>query len=455
IASNKMVKYAQGESTELAKNCNTTSTYLDLNAGNNPMTLRQIDLALNDKNSNTFKLCVEDTKDFFQFMRNVYHGPVVGEGGIGWGRYDTFYAGYIDGVDRLPERETYVFVVPEHELRVIKPLQVNYGMGRYDRFFVGPKYPPYNKNFNLYDFDHYRTLEIAFGHGGYIHVDDFVGRTYTIYHTFCREYYMMQQLQSRYLPSDIVPLEILYFDDGEWISQDELILRNRSLEDVLLKISYSNGLDIWINQKDTEYIWEPNIYNGITLPIPQNGFVALKTEGEVFLECSIVLNEERVDYVCSDAYIFAENRDHVMSDIGYITTDGQAVLQKNPSGNTDVHLLQGTHITDNLREKKIIDTSFQCHINIIYNNSDEFVMIAPYIFNPGDLTVTYYDFPSSWLGDNGKLPEDFAEHLQIYKIKDGIEQSENNVSVSTLTDSELIFENIALNTRYLVRYDKK
>ncbi|MBU1626328.1 hypothetical protein KKB18_03080, partial [bacterium] len=340
ITTDKMIYFAALESAELEFAYDTTASFLDLNPGNNPSALNQIDLDAQNPSSNSFKICVANTKNLFQFIRNLHGGPVVGEGGVGWGRFDTFYAGYIDGVDRNTERGNHAFITPEHELKVIKPLQANYGMGQFERYFDYKEEPPTK----YYDLDLYRASEIAFGHAGYYNLKNEKIFDNLILLNCSREYYLMQQLQKRYLPRDVVPIKILYYDQEQWITQDELILENRNLEDVLLKIVYSNGLNIWINHKDDNFIWEPDIYNGITMPIPPNGFVALKTTGEIFLACSIQINNDRIDYVLSDEYIFAENRSHVASDIGYIATDGQAILQKNAFNFFDIHLLEGSNL---------------------------------------------------------------------------------------------------------------
>ena len=91
-------------------------------------------------------------------------------------------------------------------------------------------------------------------------------------------------------------------------------------------------------------------------------------------------------------------------------------------------------------------------------------MIAPFIFYAVDMTVTYYDFPSNWLDIGGKLPEKLDEHIQIFKVNEegelekieqGDETSAENIEISTLTGNELILKNIAVDTRYLVRFTKE
>ncbi|MBU1626327.1 hypothetical protein KKB18_03075, partial [bacterium] len=408
----------------------------------------QIDLDAHNKNSNSFKICVANTKDLFQFMRNLHQGPLVGEGGIGWGRFDTFYAGYIDGVDRLPERRNNAFITPEHELLVIKPYQVNYGMGQFERYFDYGE----NTSFAYYDLDLYRASEIVFGHAGYFNYKN----TNTITHNliflkFAREYYLMQQLQKRYLPRDVVPIEILYYDQEQWISQDELILKGRDLEDVLLKIVYSNGLNIWINHKDDDFIWEADIYNGISLSIPPNGFVALKTTGEIFLACSIQVNDDRMDYVLSDEYIFAENRSHVSSNIGYLSTNGMATIQKNSFDFFDIHLLEGDYIFNNMTNRAIIGTSTRCHLNIIYNNEKEFLLVAPFIFKAQTLSINLYNIHPNWLSENGKLPSDINRHIKVFLVEGDEEKPADDISIYS-SGTDLSICNIKAWKTYLFRF---
>jgi hypothetical protein len=448
ISPERMQYYAGIESKQLKAECNTTASFLDLNAGNNPSALKQINLDTSNQNSNSFKKAIEHTKSFFSFMRDIYKGPIIGEGGIGWGRFDTFYGGYIDGVDRTPERGRQVFITPEYELRVVKQLQVNHGMGQYDRFFDDLVYP----SFNFYDLDLYRASEIAFGHAGYIQIKGTgTEPSDSTNLKFCREYYLMHQLQTRYLPRDITPVEISYFDAVEWITQDELILRGSDLESVLLKISYSNGLNIWINHRNDNYVWEPMIINELSLPIPVNGFVALKIDSEIFLACSILLNGDRVDYVYSNAYIFAENRSHEDSSIGSISTNGMAILQSNSSENYDIHLLEGNFITDNLSNKKIIQTSNRCHLNIIFDNKFEFILTAPFIFYTDKMTVTLYSLPEEWFIDNGKLPKNIEEYVMVYRIEGDEEIIDDQIKILS-TGNVLTLRNIGKDIRYVVRF---
>jgi hypothetical protein len=449
IAADKMLQFAVPESSELKKNCNTTGAFLDLSAGNNPMTVAQFDLDASNKKSTTFSAGVEYTKQLFDAMREIHQGPVVGEGGIGWGRYDTFYAGYLDGVDKFIERETDAFIVPEHELNVVRPMQVNHGLGQYDRFFRFD-----TNDFAKYDFDLYRATEMAFGHAGYVQVK-YLGTEVrsNAFTKFVREYYMMQQLQTRYTPTDVTLKELLYYDNDNWITQDELLLQGKDMEDVLLMLKYSNGLTIWINHKeDPDFIWQPEVYNGLTLPIPVHGFVALNTNGELFIDCSIMLGEDRVDYVMSDKYIFAENRAHTPTNIGYISTDGMASVQVNKFGHLDVHLLEGTFISETLFGTTLLRTNSKCHVNINYRNAKEFELKAMFIIDGTNMNVTYYHLPGTWLTNDGKLPDDLFNHISISMIEDEVEVPAQNVTITTLTGREIFIGNIQVGIKYIVRF---
>jgi len=453
ISADKMLQFAVPESTELKENCNTTGAFLDLSAGNNPMTVRQFDLDPKNDKSRTFADGVEYTKELFDAMREIHQGPVVGEGGIGWGRYDTFYAGYLDGVDKFIERETDAFIVPEHELKVVRPMQVNHGLGQYDRFFRFE-----TTNFAEYDFDLYRATEMVYGHSGYVQVkykgSETLNRAYV---KFVREYFMMQQLQSRYTPSNVDLVEFLYYDydDDKWITQDELLLLGKDMEDVLIKLKYSNGLTIWINHSDEEdFIWEPEIYNGLSLPIPVHGFVAFNAFGELFIACSVMLGDERVDYVMSDKYIFAENRIHstAATDIGYLSTNGMACVQVNDFNHLDLHLLEGTILSETLFGTKLLQTSERCHVNINYRNINEFELKAKFITAVFHMDVTYYHVPGTWLIDNGRLPADISSHITVSEIDGEMEMPADDINLSTTSGRELVIGNVEVGKKYVVRF---
>ncbi len=99
-------------------------------------------------------------------MRQAYGGPLFGEGGEGANRFDSYFAGAVDGVERQVERRWRARVVPDFELLAVKPRMLNHGMGYYSRYWVesASRRPRPGQN----DLDQYRATEIAFGHAGFL-----------------------------------------------------------------------------------------------------------------------------------------------------------------------------------------------------------------------------------------------------------------------------------------------
>ena len=105
----------------------------------------------------------------WSYERKTHQGPVFGEGANHW-----YYSGMLDGVEAQfgagvfpaqPGTRAPLFV--DFDLKRIHPLQVNHGMGYYERWVS-----PGETISNTLTMDAYRMQEIAFGHA------PFLGRIY-------------------------------------------------------------------------------------------------------------------------------------------------------------------------------------------------------------------------------------------------------------------------------------
>src|SRR5437588_808315 len=133
---------------------------------------------------------------------------------------DTCYAGYVDGVERGLEGGAEAPVIPDYELRVVRPAMFNYGVGRYPPFFrVRPGHTLAPRDA---DWDLYRATEVAFGHGGYLSTDG-VTQEEPLRWTPCgdilqavTEYFLLRPLQAQYATAAV--LEIAYSMNGAWLT---------------------------------------------------------------------------------------------------------------------------------------------------------------------------------------------------------------------------------------------
>ena len=121
-------------------------------------------------------------KSFEVFLKQLADGE-------GPGRFDTYYAGGVDGFERpLDGPGTHAVgggaVIVDYELRRVQPVMANHGVGYYGRFFneagtrlrvgpapIDPRVPAAGGWAGTRDaaaWDLYRATEIAFAHAGFL-----------------------------------------------------------------------------------------------------------------------------------------------------------------------------------------------------------------------------------------------------------------------------------------------
>jgi hypothetical protein len=135
----------------------------------------------------------------------------------------------------------------------------------------------------------------------------------------CRSYYMMQQLQSRYVMEK--PQEIKYGTDDGLISSSEALL-NGKWGKSRLYVRYPGDLKVWING-NAESIWKVDV-RGDEHILPPFGWIAV--QGSEFFESSEILDGTRCDRVVSPAYVFLDGRG-VTRNFEGITTSGSLAVK--------------------------------------------------------------------------------------------------------------------------------
>ena len=142
IASDKMLGFSETESNLVKNNYATNAMYLDVNTGYDPeRVLHQLDFDAYNPNSRTLGQAIYNCKRLYDNLHDVFEGPLLGEAaGDGapeyeFSRHDSFYAGYVDGVERQIEDMEDADIMPDFELKIVKPLMANHGNGYYSRYF--------------------------------------------------------------------------------------------------------------------------------------------------------------------------------------------------------------------------------------------------------------------------------------------------------------------------------
>jgi hypothetical protein len=342
IAVDHMHEFARLEGPQIERNLAPTAAYLTAHTAWGPEEgTHQIDLFHPQSMSRTFASAIRCELDLFAFFRDLYGGPVLGDGGDGPSRFDTCYAGFVDGVERGLDGGAEAPVIPDYELRVVRPLMFNYGVGRYSSFFrTGPGQAPAPREL---DWDLYRATEIAFGHGGYLSTAG-VKQEDPARWAPCgdllqavTEYYLLQPLQSQYATASVE--EIQYHHLGSWLTLADAMRAGVDFVQAQLRIAYGNGLTIYVNRRARDE-WQVRTENGVFL-LPPSGWVAANPT-QSFLAYSALVSGGRADVVRCPAYSFLSARSNVARRIEGITTDGAAaVVASALPGLSDYYLVGG------------------------------------------------------------------------------------------------------------------
>ena len=130
-----MEYYSDLESSQISANYNCNASYLDVNPAWRPDSLNQISLDTNAPDSKTMKDSIIGNKTLFDALHSTYSGLLSGEGAGTSSRFDSAYAGYVDAVEREITGGLDANIIVDYELKHIRTLMANQGMGLYSRIF--------------------------------------------------------------------------------------------------------------------------------------------------------------------------------------------------------------------------------------------------------------------------------------------------------------------------------
>ena len=173
------------------------------------------------------------------------------------------------------------------------PLTVDIGMPWTAQFFHDNDKWSTKENIEK-SIDQFIAATIAYGHMGWL-VEEKHGMRQT-----CRSYYMLQQLQSRYIMQK--PLSIRYGSGDATISSSEAFL-NDCWKDGRLQVQYDNGLTVWVNG-NADKPWTVQ-HQQVKYTLPAFGWLAAQ---DGFITGSILQDGKRFDRVSSSVYLFLDGR---------------------------------------------------------------------------------------------------------------------------------------------------
>ena len=313
IAVDKMDDYSDLESPSIAQDYAPNSSYLDITTSQALSSF--VDHSAANPNARTFKDAFAAVKALNLNQKSYAPGPLAGEGRQTIGATDTWQAGSVEAVERQIIGGQCAPVIPDYELKYVKPLQANQGMGYNGRWLDCGSGNAIKLRPDEFPFDKYRATQIAFGHTGFMGNASFdsVGVPINEYYRYwVKEYYTFRDFQSQYLASDVT--SILYKNSaGDMVDLAGAYEADVDFTNAQLKITYANGLTILINRSQTE-VWNVEL-DGTTYYLPSNGWVASNPSLN-FLEYSALVDSSsnpsvtgtRADYVRSGNYIMADPR---------------------------------------------------------------------------------------------------------------------------------------------------
>ncbi len=232
----------------------------------------------------------------------AYGGPIFSEGGYHW-----FSAGLVDGNYGqiwMPNAVDYPLLL-EFDLRKLHPLEADISMT-----------PGWN--WGPGGFWQGLAATIAYGHIGFQPFGELADAA--------RYYYLMQQLQSRYV---MIPVEeIRYHHQGRFhdITDALKVDAHRTNQ---VRVRYKGGLEVAVNYNAGQR-WSTTV-GGKPYDLSSYGWAAIGGDG--FVEYCTELDGRRIGFVDSPVYCFADAGGK-RYEFGRLGCDGMVVIRKDdPRGN--------------------------------------------------------------------------------------------------------------------------
>jgi hypothetical protein len=237
------------------------------------------------------------------------------------GHHQWLYAGLTTGNYGLTYSSLRMWeypYLPHFELLKIHPLSVDIGIPWTRHFFREKE--GWNEPENIVaSIDQFLAATIAFGRMAWLVEEEYGMRQ------ACRSYYMMQQLQSRYVMEK--PLEILYGSDSGLINSSEAFL-NGDWRHSKLFVHYPGDLKVWVNGNPAQP-WQVEVDGDVHI-LPPYGWLAV--QGHDFFESSELLDGSRCDRVSSSSYVFLDGRGMTRDFSGVRTAGSLAVKPLEENG---------------------------------------------------------------------------------------------------------------------------
>jgi Family of unknown function (DUF5696) len=239
VAPGAILRLAATQSEEIHRRFGTNACYLDVHSAVPPWF--HVDQRAGEEGAGMFQRVWDVHRQLWDYERKTHQGPVFGEGNNHW-----YWSGDLDGVEAQfgsgwpgeAGREAPLLV--DFDLLKIHPLQLNHGMGYYERWWRKSEWGPIPPMVIL---DQYRMQEVAFGHAGFLGAS-----TWSSVPLAWLEHHLMTPLMARFTRAK--PVQISYEWNGKWVDATEMARQDSDSNAwQRVRVQYDNGLQITTNQR--------------------------------------------------------------------------------------------------------------------------------------------------------------------------------------------------------------
>jgi hypothetical protein len=312
--------------------------------------------------SKTHRQSYNSQKNWFDDMRRILGGALLGEGSIGTPNtnMEFLWYGYVDSVQRVvntgasmsayqlplnsPSAPTNWPIIPEYEWRVAAVNQVNHGNGFYDRFFSkgdgstivnsdGTPIFPLSQDAR----DLYQTFLLNYGHAGYVITNgtQSTNQGYLTHLGAAETYFMTNALQSFYLLSPVA--DIRYYHQGVFKKFEHVISQTETVDTfrhIPIAVLFQNGGILYVNNGTSTL----NVTDGgktYTLPAKTGWYASIPNFVQCFSAIAPGTAGNRIDY-CNAAgqYEYFNGRGKVTGYGNIVTANKKAKWTVMPAAKT-------------------------------------------------------------------------------------------------------------------------
>jgi len=245
------LKYASQFAPEINKRYDTTTAYLDVHTCVPPWF--HVDFSASEPGAGTARAVYDAQVALFRRERDSHRGPLFGEG-----NHHLYWAGAVDGVEAQIAGGEDAPLMLDFNLLKLHPQMMNHGMGYHERWLRegynanwGGRIPP------QYRMDKYRSMEIAYGHAGFIASQIFTLPMYAV-----KEAHLVGPVQARYGAAKATAIE--YEVGGRMVDVSDAFAA-AVLDRV--HVRYDSGLEVWVNHRARDWQVGDHV-------IPQHCFLA-------------------------------------------------------------------------------------------------------------------------------------------------------------------------------------